>query len=81
MEKTSKLGRDGAFWGLVMVAPTIIGLIVLNIYPFIDTIYMRLFQVAALSASLSSRASPTMWRCSRTPSSGKRTGTPSFSAS
>ena len=40
MEKTSKLGRDGAFWGLVMVAPTIIGLIVLNIYPFIDTIYM-----------------------------------------
>ena len=40
MEKTSKLGRDGAFWGLVMVAPTVIGLIVLNIYPFIDTIYM-----------------------------------------
>ena len=40
MEKTSKLGRDGAFWGLVMVAPTIIGLIVLNIYPFLDTIYM-----------------------------------------
>ena len=25
MEKTSKLGRDGAFWGLVMVAPTVIG--------------------------------------------------------
>ena len=40
MDKTSKLGRDGAFWGLVMVAPTVIGLIVLNIYPFIDTIYM-----------------------------------------
>ena len=40
MEKTSKLGRDGAFWGLVMVAPTVIGLLVLNIWPFIETIYM-----------------------------------------
>ena len=40
MEKTSKLGRDGAVWGLIMVAPTIIGLIVLNIWPFIETIYM-----------------------------------------
>ena len=40
MEKTTKLGRDGAVWGLIMVAPTIIGLIVLNIWPFIETIYM-----------------------------------------
>ncbi len=40
MEKTSKLGRDGAVWGLIMVAPTIIGLIMLNIWPFIETIYM-----------------------------------------
>ena len=40
MEKTSKLSRDGAKWGLIMVAPTVIGLIVLNIWPFIETIYM-----------------------------------------
>ena len=40
MQKTSKLARDGAIWGLIMVAPTIIGLLVLNIYPFIETIYM-----------------------------------------
>lgn len=40
MNKTSKLSRDGAVWGLVMVAPTIIGLLVLNIWPFIETIYM-----------------------------------------
>ena len=40
MKKTSKLSRDGAVWGLVMVAPTIIGLLVLNIWPFIETIYM-----------------------------------------
>ncbi len=40
MQKTSKLARDGAKWGLIMVAPTIIGLLVLNIYPFIEAIYM-----------------------------------------
>ena len=40
MQKTSKLARDGAKWGLIMVAPTIIGLLVLNIYPFIQAIYM-----------------------------------------
>ena len=40
MLKTSKLSRDGAVWGLLMVAPTIIGLVVLNMWPFIQTIYM-----------------------------------------
>ena len=40
MNKQSKLARDGAVWGLIMVAPTIIGLLVLNIWPFIETIYM-----------------------------------------
>ena len=40
MQKTSKLARDGAKWGLIMVAPTIIGLLVLNIWPFIQAIYM-----------------------------------------
>ena len=40
MQKTSKLARDGAVWGLIMVAPTIIGLLVLNIWPFIQAIYM-----------------------------------------
>ena len=40
MQKTSKLARDGAVWGLIMVAPTILGLLVLNIWPFIQAIYM-----------------------------------------
>ncbi len=40
MGKVSKLSRDSMFWGLVMVAPTIIGLLVLNIWPFLQTIYM-----------------------------------------
>ena len=40
MQKTSKLARDGAVWGLIMVAPTILGLLVLNMWPFVQTIYM-----------------------------------------
>lgn len=37
-----KTRDDSAFWGLIMVAPTIIGLLVLNIWPFIQAIYMSL---------------------------------------
>ena len=40
MQKTSKLARDGAVWGLIMVAPPILGLLVLNIWPFIQAIYL-----------------------------------------
>ena len=40
MQKTSKLARDGAVWGLIMVAPTIIGLLVLNVYPFVQTLVL-----------------------------------------
>ena len=40
MKSTSKLGRDGRFWGLLMIAPTILGLMILNIIPFFQTIYM-----------------------------------------
>ncbi len=50
MKKTSKLRRDGAAWGLLMVAPTIIGLIVLNIYPFFETIYMSFSKTKAFGA-------------------------------
>ena len=37
-EKASKRSRSESMWGYIMIAPTIIGLLVLNIYPFIDTI-------------------------------------------
>ena len=40
MQKTSKLSRDGAVWGLLMVAPTIVGLLILNMWPFVEAIYM-----------------------------------------
>ena len=31
---------DEAKWGYLLVAPTIIGLIVLNVYPFIQTLIL-----------------------------------------
>ena len=36
--KASKFAKTEGMWGYIMVAPTIIGLIVLNLYPFIDTL-------------------------------------------
>ncbi len=36
--KASKYAKSESMWGYIMVAPTIIGLLVLNIYPFLDTI-------------------------------------------
>ena len=39
MKRKRKLGQDN-LWGYLMIAPTIIGLIVLNVYPFIDTIIL-----------------------------------------
>lgn len=36
--KASRHARSENLWGYIMVAPTIIGLLVLNIYPFLDTI-------------------------------------------
>ena len=80
MQKTSKLSRDGAVWGLLMVAPTIIGLLVLNIWPFIETIYMS-FSKSLLLVNLSLRAWIIISRCSRTPNSGKPPATRSCSVS
>ncbi len=50
MKRSSKLSRDGANWGLLMVAPTILGLIILNIYPFLETIYMSFSKTKAFGA-------------------------------
>lgn len=36
--KASKHARSESMWAYIMVAPTVIGLLVLNIYPFLDTI-------------------------------------------
>lgn len=50
MKTRPRLGRDGAFWGLLMVAPTIIGLLILNIYAFFQTIYMSFSKTKAFGA-------------------------------
>ena len=50
MKKPSKLARDGYVWGYLMVAPTIIGLIVLNIVPVFQTIYMSFSKSKAFGA-------------------------------
>ena len=50
MKKTSKLALAGYVWGYLMVAPTIIGLIVLNIVPFFQTIYMSFSKSKAFGA-------------------------------
>ena len=50
MHKKSKLARSGSVWGMSMVAPTIIGLLILNIIPFFQTIYMSFSQSKAFGA-------------------------------
>lgn len=39
MKKKGKLDQDH-MWGYLMVFPTIIGLLILNVYPFVQTIYL-----------------------------------------
>lgn len=39
MKNNTKLGQDH-IWGYLMVASTIIGLLALNVYPFIQTVYL-----------------------------------------
>lgn len=39
MKKNTKQAQDQR-WGYVLVAPTIIGLLLLNVYPFVQTIYL-----------------------------------------
>ncbi len=39
MKKTKKLGQDN-LWGYLLIAPTVIGLFILNVYPFVDTIIL-----------------------------------------
>ncbi len=43
--------RHGWGWAYVMIAPTIIGLLVLNIYPFIETIILSLYKSQGLGAA------------------------------
>ena len=82
--KLSRAARIEQNWGWFMVAPTIIGLIVLNVWPFIQTIYASFCEHQQISvwasAIINSSVSATMSTCSRTPSSGAPPATPCCSA-
>lgn len=71
---------DDAKWGYLLVAPTIIGLIVLNVYPFIQTLVLS-FSTTHPLGFMKSRESRIMSRCLQVRNSGKQHGTPSISVS
>lgn len=48
--KIGKKSKSDMFWGYLMILPTILGLIILNIYPFIETIIMSLSSTKAFGA-------------------------------
>ena len=43
--------KSGWGWAYLMIAPTVIGLLVLNIYPFIKTILLSLYKSEGLGAA------------------------------
>ncbi len=68
--KAHRNSRSEMTWGYIMVAPTIIGLLVLNIYPFIDTIKLSfsktlpfgLYELRGAENYIEMFASPEFWR-------------------
>ena len=50
MKTRTKLGRQDTMWGLLMVAPTILGLVLLNFIPFIQTIILSFSSTKAFGA-------------------------------
>ena len=68
--KASKHARSESRWAYLMVAPTVIGLLVLNIYPFLDTIKLSfsktlpfgLYELRGLENYIEMFTSPEFWR-------------------
>ena len=68
--KAHRNSRSERMWGYLMVAPTIIGLLVLNIYPFLDTIKLSfsktlpfgLYQLRGPENYIEMFTSPEFWR-------------------
>ena len=68
--KASKHARSESRWAYLMVAPTVIGLLVLNIYPFLDTIKLSfsktlpfgMYELQGLNNYLEMFTSPEFWR-------------------
>ena len=68
--KASKHARSESRWAYLMVAPTVIGLLVLNIYPFLDTIKLSfsktlpfgMYELQGLNNYIEMFTSPEFWR-------------------
>ncbi len=68
--KLGKRARSESMWGYLMVAPTVIGLLVLNIYPFLDTIKLSfsktlpfgLYELRGLDNYIEMFTSAEFWR-------------------
>ena len=68
--KAHRNSRSERMWGYLMVAPTIIGLLVLNIYPFLDTIKLSfsktmpfgLYELQGLDNYIEMFTSAEFWR-------------------
>mgnify|MGYP005764353133 CR=1 FL=1 len=68
--KASRHAKSESRWGYLMVAPTVIGLLVLNIYPFLDTIKLSFsktrpfgpYEARGLENYIEMSASPEFWR-------------------
>ena len=68
--KASRRSKSESRWAYLMVAPTVIGLLVLNIYPFLDTIKLSfsktrpfgLYELQGLENYIEMFASAEFWR-------------------
>lgn len=68
--KASRHAKSESRWGYLMVAPTVIGLLVLNIYPFLETIVMSfsktrpfgLFELQGIENYVEMFTSAEFWR-------------------
>ena len=68
--KASRRSKSESRWAYLMVAPTIIGLLVLNIYPFLDTIKLSfsktmpfgLYELQGLDNYIEMFTSAEFWR-------------------
>lgn len=70
MKKRKKTASQSSYWGYLMIAPTIIGLLVLNIYPFIKTIILSFsstrafgkYEFSGLENYINMFSAPEFWR-------------------
>ena len=69
-KKKSRHARSESFWGYILIAPTIIGLLVLNFYPFIDTLKLSfaktlpfgLYKMQGIDNYVKMFQSPEFWK-------------------